>query len=64
MVGAGYLPLFTMLPFKTYSLHFALGETPPADACRSITVHDGGGGLVTRVGPVRLACRYEPATDR
>ena len=46
LLDSWYLPLFTVLPAKTYTLSFAAGELPPAEAFWSITVYDAEGKLV------------------
>ena len=46
LLDSWYVPLFTVLPAKNYTLSFAAGELPPAEAFWSITVYDAEGKLV------------------
>ncbi len=46
LLDSWYLPLFSILPGKKYTLHFDAGSPPPAEAFWSVTVYDANGGLV------------------
>lgn len=46
LLDSWYLPLVSVLPAKTYTLHFGTDELPPAEAFWSVTVYDADGKLV------------------